>query len=315
MPYKDKEKRREAEKKYEQSDLARKTRKAYKSSEKGLEVRKKVYKNGYKKLKEKGYYTFGPGALARLKSTCEKRGHLFTLTEEELKNWWNSLPNICHYCGTDVEEFNRLKEFVLGYKGGNLHIEKFKTIFKTNTHAKITSLTIDRRDNSTTYFTENMVKACWFCNCIKSNILTEQQMLSVARSIMDELKSSVRQARDEWVGPSIKRVEKGWGWEDWIWNSHLYCGKILFFKAGKRCSYHYHKIKDETFYLQSGKLLVRYGLDDDISSAKEVTLSPGDSFSVPIGLRHQMMGLEDSELFEFSSTHYEDDSYRIIKGD
>jgi len=32
-------------------------------------------------------------------------------------------------------------------------------------------------------------------------------------------------------------------------------------------------------------------------------------------LRHQMLALEDSELFEFSTQHFEDDSYRIIRGD
>jgi quercetin dioxygenase-like cupin family protein len=29
--------------------------------------------------------------------------------------------------------------------------------------------------------------------------------------------------------------------------------RLLFFEAGKRCSWHYHKIKDETFYVQSGE--------------------------------------------------------------
>jgi hypothetical protein len=36
---------------------------------------------------------------------------------------------------------------------------------------------------------------------------------------------------------------------------------------------------------------------------------------IPQGLRHQMIALEDSKLFEFSTTHYESDSYRIVKGD
>ena len=57
-------------------------------------------------------------------------------------------------------------------------------------------------------------------------------------------------------------VSKGWGYEDWIVNKKEYCGKILFIKKGKRCSWHYHKLKDETFYIQSGKLEVLYGWDD-----------------------------------------------------
>ena len=44
-------------------------------------------------------------------------------------------------------------------------------------------------------------------------------------------------------------------------------------------------------------------------------MEPGDSFHVPVGLKHQMIALEDSELFEFSTEHFEEDSYRVIKGD
>ena len=41
----------------------------------------------------------------------------------------------------------------------------------------------------------------------------------------------------------------------------------------------------------------------------------GDNFHVYTGLRHQMFALEDTELFEFSTQHFDEDSYRIIKGD
>ena len=57
----------------------------------------------------------------------------------------------------------------------------------------------------------------------------------------------------------IKHVPKGWGYEKWIVNTEEYCGKLLFLNEGKRCSWHYHKLKDETFYLQSGKILLYYG--------------------------------------------------------
>ena len=63
-------------------------------------------------------------------------------------------------------------------------------------------------------------------------------------------------------------VSKGWGYEDWIVNTEKYCGKVLFFKKGKKCSWHYHKIKDETFYVQSGKVQLLYGYDEDINSMK-----------------------------------------------
>ena len=113
----------------------------------------------------------------------------------------------------------------------------------------------------------------------------------------------------------IKFVPKGWGFEKWIVNSNLYCGKLLYFVKGKRCAWHYHELKDEVCYVQSGKILVKYSRGDDLSEADEIILSPGDNFHVWTGLRHQMIAIEDTELFEFSTEHFDSDSHRIQKGD
>ena len=113
----------------------------------------------------------------------------------------------------------------------------------------------------------------------------------------------------------MKHVDKGCGWERWIVNKEEYCCKLLFFEKGKRCSWHYHKLKDEVFYLQSGKMLIKYGDDDNLDNANELILMPGQNFWVNRGLRHQMIALEDSELFEFSTQHFDSDSYRVQKGD
>lgn len=109
-------------------------------------------------------------------------------------------------------------------------------------------------------------------------------------------------------------VSKGWGYESWIINKEQYCGKLLFFKKGKKCSWHFHKEKDEVFYLLSGKLIVRYG-DGHLSHSSEEILEPGDCFDVPPGLRHQMEALEDSTLIEVSTTHKDTDSIRVLAGD
>ena len=74
-------------------------------------------------------------------------------------------------------------------------------------------------------------------------------------------------------------------------------------------------MKDEVFYLQSGKLVVKYSDQDDLEAAESIVLNPGENFHVYRGLRHQMMALEDSELFEFSTQHFDSDSHRILKGD
>ena len=113
----------------------------------------------------------------------------------------------------------------------------------------------------------------------------------------------------------IKHVPKGWGYEKWIVNTDEYCGKLLFFNKGKRCSWHYHKIKEETFYLQSGSILLFYGDTDSLEDAKTLLLEPGDKFHIYRGLRHQMVAQADSELFEFSTQHFDEDSNRVIAGD
>ena len=114
-----------------------------------------------------------------------------------------------------------------------------------------------------------------------------------------------------------ERHKKGWGYEDWISNNKKYCGKLLVFKKGKRCSFHYHKKKQETFFLFSGKLKIIVGWKNNFTptDTKSYVLRPGDCMEIPRNLRHQMIALEDSSLFEFSTTHFEEDSKRIVRGD
>ncbi len=134
----------------------------------------------------------------------------------------------------------------------------------------------------------------------------------------------------------IKIVPKGWGFERWIVNKEEYCGKELFFIKGRKCSVHFHKLKDETFYVAEGKLVVRYLLPDRwkydenkspedhqdewkqclrLQRSRTQTLEQGDTFYVPPMMIHQMTGLQDTRMFEFSTQHFESDSYRIILGD
>jgi mannose-6-phosphate isomerase-like protein (cupin superfamily) len=48
---------------------------------------------------------------------------------------------------------------------------------------------------------------------------------------------------------------------------------------------------------------------------EEFQLVAGECMDVPIGLVHQMEALEDSELFEFSTQHFDTDSHRLVRGD
>jgi mannose-6-phosphate isomerase-like protein (cupin superfamily) len=111
------------------------------------------------------------------------------------------------------------------------------------------------------------------------------------------------------------RIEpKVWGREIWIANGPLYCGKILEINRGRRCSLHYHKLKSESFYLRRGrlKLKIKESLESDFFEEFEVL--PGDCVDITPDLPHQMEALEDAQLYEFSTQHFDSDSYRIVMG-
>lgn len=97
---------------------------------------------------------------------------------------------------------------------------------------------------------------------------------------------------------------KVWGEEHWIVNK-AYCGKKLVLKKGFRCSIHWHKLKDEMFYIATGRVLMEV-------NGKSKVMLPGEKQHIPIGVKHRFTGLEDSEIFEFSTTHIEEDSYRDV---
>lgn len=107
--------------------------------------------------------------------------------------------------------------------------------------------------------------------------------------------------------------DKGWGSEEWIINSPLYCAKILRVRAGKKCSLHTHTLKTETMLVVEGMILMRYG--HELENLAEVRLSPGMAFHIAPGLIHQFEAVSNSTIHEFSTEHFESDSYRLVKGD
>ena len=44
-------------------------------------------------------------------------------------------------------------------------------------------------------------------------------------------------------------------------------------QKNKKCSWHFHRLKDEVFYLKSGKLLVRYSDKGNIDESKTLITS------------------------------------------
>ena len=112
----------------------------------------------------------------------------------------------------------------------------------------------------------------------------------------------------------VEIVEKGWGKEIIFANNSEYCGKILCFEKGKKFSMHYHVQKKETWYVSKGKFsLIWIEPSKGIQYTEELTV--GDVITNERGEAHQLIALEDSQVFEVSTKHYDEDSFRIWKGD
>ena len=111
-----------------------------------------------------------------------------------------------------------------------------------------------------------------------------------------------------------KRVEKKWGYELWIHNDTDYCGKLLVFtKSGNKFSMHYHMIKDETWYVQKGAFQFDW-IDTENGERCITQIQEGDVIEIKKGLPHQLTALtEGATVFEVSTQHFDDDSYRIYR--
>lgn len=109
-------------------------------------------------------------------------------------------------------------------------------------------------------------------------------------------------------------IEKAWGHEVIFVNNSKYCGKLLNFDSGRKFSMHYHLLKEETWYIAKGSFRL-YWIDTDTARMNTETLVVGDVVHLPQGQPHQLEALEESTIFEVSTQHFDNDSYRVVPGD
>jgi mannose-6-phosphate isomerase len=102
----------------------------------------------------------------------------------------------------------------------------------------------------------------------------------------------------------VKRIEKPWGYELIYASTERYCGKLLFVKAGEQLSLQFHKEKDETIYVHSGR--VEFEIGDPGKPLDSEVVPPGRAFHLPPGTVHRMRALEDTVLLEVSTPQLED---------
>jgi len=108
------------------------------------------------------------------------------------------------------------------------------------------------------------------------------------------------------VAESPKRVEKPWGYELWWARTDRYVGKLLHLRKGESLSLQYHRVKDETIMLQSGRLLFETGAKGEQGELRRIEMKPGDVFHITPGTLHRMTGIEDCDIVEVSTPELDD---------
>lgn len=158
---------------------------------------KENVKNAQLKQFNSGYFRYGKGAILNMKNSAIKRRVQFNLTEENLNKWWHNSKNKCFYCGSTVEDFITIKEYIINYGGSDLTINRYKRFFDKDIYKKIKDMTIDRKDNSKGYEIDNIVKSCWICNSLKSDFYTENEMKIVGKLIIKSIKDIMGRSNNE----------------------------------------------------------------------------------------------------------------------
>ncbi|HEY2072715.1 MAG TPA: cupin domain-containing protein [Gaiellaceae bacterium] len=102
-----------------------------------------------------------------------------------------------------------------------------------------------------------------------------------------------------------RRVEKPWGWE-LIWaHAEAYVGKVLFVRAGHSLSLQFHREKDESWYVESGRAKLELGESGDAVLNTEV-IAAGACFRFRPGTVHRVTALEDTTIIEVSTPQLDD---------
>lgn len=137
---------------------------------------------------DSGYFRYGHGAFMNMQKSAVKRGIAFDLTETQLKEWWLNTADKCFYCGSTQEKFIEYRNFIKDYNGTNPKILYIKEhVFNKPNYFKISTMTIDRVDSLIGYKVDNMVKACWICNSLKSNTYSEEDMKLIGPQVTKEI--------------------------------------------------------------------------------------------------------------------------------
>ena len=107
---------------------------------------------------------------------------------------------------------------------------------------------------------------------------------------------------------AVERVEKPWGYELVYTSGSPYSGKVIFVRAGEALSLQFHRVKDETMYVQEGRVELEIGEPGRTPDTEVV--AAGRAFRITPGTVHRLRALEDTTILE-ASTPETDDIVRL----
>ena len=114
------------------------------------------------------------------------------------------------------------------------------------------------------------------------------------------------------VSAPIKEVSKYWGGMKTLFENDQYSVKRIFMKKDTQSSMEYHIKKEESYYIESGKLKI--GTRIGRGKNKSFILEQGQIFHIPVGFMHMRMALEDTVIIEFSTLDDDGDSHIVEDG-
>lgn len=113
------------------------------------------------------------------------------------------------------------------------------------------------------------------------------------------------------------KVKKLWGIERWLHNDDKYCMKVLEIMPGYQSSMHFHRTKEETFYVSRGKVklefMPHYRRSSEVGDlVRTIYLGEGQHFTLEPYIPHRFTALNGRAIvIESSMLHDDQDVVRL----
>jgi len=158
---------------------------------------------------------------------------------------------------------------------------------------------------------------------IEKRCLVAQELIMIPPNAKTKVLAKENSAIYIFSGPADKSSryfakQRPFDFRDKYWGniqtivSKDYAGKRIFVRKGDCASLEYHCRKIESYFIHSGKLLLR--LRAGRAEDRYFELELGTASFTPPGLMHQRGGLEDTVIIEISTRDEDSDSFLVEDG-